>query len=92
MTNKYWDNAVYLISKSGEKLTVRSVTDAENFLLSDWHRFELKALRHAIMACLLSADDNSSIYKARRAFEKAAYVSGILFIGHIEKISNYEQS
>ncbi|WOC14569.1 DUF982 domain-containing protein [Pseudochrobactrum sp. MP213Fo] len=80
MFTKHWDKAIYLKSSAGEKLAIRNIPDAENYLLSDWHRFEPRALQHAIMACLLSTADNASVYDARVAFENAASVSGILHL------------
>lgn len=79
MTNKHWDKAIYLNGISGNSLAIRNIPDAEDYLLSDWHRFEPGALQHAIMACLLSTADNLSIHNARIAFEKAALVSGLIY-------------
>lgn len=74
----YWDKAVIINIADGITHSIGNIADAENFMLSQWERFDLDSMGEAITACLICSHDHASTQSARLAFEHAAEVSGIL--------------
>ncbi len=74
----YWDEAVVIKISDGITHSIGNIADAENFMLSDWQRFDLDSMGEAITACLRCSHDQGSTQSARIAFKHAAEVSGIL--------------
>jgi len=74
----YWDNAVLINIADGITHSISNIADAENFMLSQWDRFDLKSMGEAVTACLTCSHDFISTENARIAFERTAKISGIL--------------
>lgn len=74
----YWDEAVIIKITDGITHSIGNIADAENFMITQWERFDLDSMGKAITACLICSHDNKSTQNARMAFERAAEVSGIL--------------
>ncbi|MBX8803011.1 DUF982 domain-containing protein [Pseudochrobactrum asaccharolyticum] len=74
----YWDEAVIINIADGITHSIGNIADAENFMLSQWERFDLDSMGKAITACLTCSHDSVSTQSARLAFEQAAEISGLL--------------